>query len=127
MKVWTRKRNDGHGVPLRGACRPRRLCSCVEGQLADLNHLQVNFSQLEQTLLEPESGLFESLINSVLGVDNTKGGICGLSAASKSKMFTFTIDSGSTVHILTLEAAQQLLHSKEPSRLQVVGVSGKFT
>ena len=63
----------------------------------------------------------------MLGVDNTKGGICGLSAASKSKMFTFTIDSGSTVHILTLEAAQQLLHSKEPSRLQVVGVSGKST
>ena len=43
------------------------------------------------------------------------------------QMFVFTIDSGSTVHVLTLEAAEQLLSSKGPSRLQVVGVSGKST
>ena len=75
-------------------------------------------------LLEPEVGLFESLIGSVLGVDNSTGGVCALSKASTSNLFTFTIDSGSTVHVLTLEAAQQLLHWKERSHLQIVGVSG---
>ena len=115
-------------VPYRSSFQKVLLC---ENFNDSIDAFAVQPMELEQMLLEPEAGLFESLISSVLGVDNSQGGmqggICGLSAASESKMLTFTIDSGSTVHILTLAAAQQLLHAKEPSRLQVVGVSGKST
>jgi hypothetical protein len=111
-------------VPYRSSFQKVLLC---ENFNDSIDAFAVQPMELGQMLLEPEAGLFESLISSVLGVDNSQGGICGLSAASESKMFTFTIDSGSTVHILTLAAAQQLLHAKEPSRLQVVGVSGKST
>jgi hypothetical protein len=98
------------------------ICKSFTGDAAtDLQALPI---QLEQMLLEPEVGLFESLIGSVLGVDNSTGGVCALSKASTSNLFTFTIDSGSTGHVLTLEAAQQLLHWKERSHLQIVGVSG---
>ena len=98
------------------------ICESFTGDAS--TDLQVLPTQLEQMLVEPEVGLFESLISSVLGVDDSTGDVCGLSKASMSNMFTFTIDSGSTVHVLTLKAAQQLLHWKEPSHLQIVGVSG---
>ena len=38
--------------------------------------------------------------------------------------FTFTFDSGSDTHLLTLEAARSLLSSQELSSLPVLGVSG---
>ena len=39
-------------------------------------------------------------------------------------LFTFTFDSGSDTHLLTLEAARSLLSSQESSYLKVLGVSG---
>ena len=39
-------------------------------------------------------------------------------------LFTFTFDSGSDTHLLTLEAARSLLSSQELSSLKVLGVSG---
>ena len=38
--------------------------------------------------------------------------------------FTFTFDSGSDTHLLTLEAARSLLSSQGLSYLKVLGVSG---
>jgi len=46
---------------------------------------------------------------------------------SEVEKFIFTFDSGSDVHVLTLEAAMALFTSKKLSTLRVVGVSGEST
>jgi hypothetical protein len=73
-----------------------------------------------ELLLEPENGLFSSFIGSVLGTAN-------IATHTPNMPFLFTIDSGSTVHVLTLKAALDLLSAQRPSDLKIVGVSGACT
>ena len=73
-----------------------------------------------EPLLEPENGLFSSFIGSVLGATN-------VTTHASNTPFLFTIDSGSTVHVLTLQAASDLLSAQRPSDLKIVGVSATCT
>ena len=46
-------------------------------------------------------------------------------SCASSDPVTLTLDSGSDIHLLTLDAAQKLFRNSERSQLSVLGVSGQ--
>ena len=62
-----------------------------------------------------------SLLNLRLGLAATSSSV---NDSILSSFFTFTFDSGSDTHLLTLEAARSLLSRQGLSYLKVLGVSG---
>ena len=82
---------------------------------------------LEDILLYVPHTIITQLVQSIdLGTE-TELDRFALATTKEMQQFTFTLDSGSEIHILTLAAAMQLFTAPQVSNLRVTGVSGSST
>ena len=74
-----------------------------------------------------ESSLLSYLLQPFLGAKSVLSAVSSSDSPSRTirKPFTFTLDSASSVHLLSGEAARALLKNPVPSNLIVMGVSGE--
>jgi len=81
---------------------------------------------LEKMLLAAPMPIVKDLVDSI-ELESDKIEVCANALSGEFKKFLFTIDSGSDVHVLTLEAAVKFFTVKQASNLRVTGVSGSST
>ena len=86
-------------------------------------------ANLEDILLTGSHSILSELVHSVKEKEeiSLSDQAVAMSASAELKQFTFTFDSASEVHLLTLEAATQFFSAHQASNLRILGVSGTAT
>ena len=79
---------------------------------------------LEDILLYVPHTVIQQLVQSIEIGDEASFDRFALATTTELQQFTFTLDSGSEIHVLTLDAAMKLFTAQQVSNLQIIGVSG---
>ena len=98
----------------------------TQGLFVDPSLLSAN---LEDILLTGSHSILSQLVHSVKDEEeiSLSDQAFAMAASADLKQFTFTFDSASEVHLLTLEAATQFFSAHQASNLRILGVSGTAT